>query len=155
MKTYHIYKQSKDLKTEMQDLFYQDSDYTGDVQNSKMKVRLKDETSVLIILINKSSRCHWYSEWEEMFFVTPTKGSLPNIPGPRELPAFITTFITPWGLYKCVRVPIGLSNAPAELQRYMENFLIDIRDKFAFSYLNDVQVYSDDFDSYVNHLLRY
>ena len=83
----------------MQDLFYQDSDFTGDVQNSKMKIRLKDETSVLIILINKSARCHWYFEWEEMFFITPTKGSLPNIPGPRELPAFITTSITPWGLY--------------------------------------------------------
>ena len=36
----------------------------------------------------------------------------------------------------------------------MENCLTDVRDKFAFSYLDDVLVYSDDFDSHVDHLRK-
>ena len=52
----------------------------------------------------------------------------------------LTAFITPWGLYELVRVPFGLSNAPPEFQRYMENCLTDVRDKFAFPYLHDVLV---------------
>ena len=34
----------------------------------------------------------------------------------------------------------------------MENCLTDVRDKFASLYLDDVLVYSDDFDSHVDHL---
>ena len=66
----------------------------------------------------------------------------------------LTAFITPWGLYEWVRVSFGLPNAPAEFQRYVENFLTDLRDKFAFPYLVDVLVYSDDFDSHVDRLSK-
>ena len=87
-----------------------------------------------------------------VFFVRPTKGLSPNIPGPRKLPANCIYYTV--GLYQWVRVPFGLSNVPAEFQRYMENCLTDVRDKFACPYLDNVLVYSDDFDSYVDHLLK-
>ena len=53
-----------------------------------------------------------------------------------------------------MRVPLGFFNAPAEVQRYMENCLIDIRDTFAFPYLDDVLMYLNDFDSHVDHLRK-
>ena len=50
-----------------------------------------------------------------------------------------------------MRVSFGLSNAPADFQRYMENCLTDVRDEFTFPCLDDVLVYSDHFDSHVDH----
>ena len=66
----------------------------------------------------------------------------------------LTTFITPGGLHKWVKVPFGLSNAPAEFQRYLKNYLTDVRDKLTFPYLGDVLVYSDDFNLHVDHLRK-
>ena len=50
--------------------------------------------------------------------------------------------------------PIWLSNAPAKFQRYMKNYLTDVRDKPAFPYLGDVLVYPDDFNLHVDHLRK-
>ena len=57
----------------------------------------------------------------------------------------LTALKTPWGLYEWVRVSFGLCNAPTEFQGHMENCLLDVRDEFAFPYLNNVLVCSDDF----------
>ena len=64
----------------------------------------------------------------------------------------LTAFITPWGLYEWIRVPFGLTDVPAEFQRFMETCLFDIRDEFAFPYLGGVIVYSEDFRSHLDHL---
>ena len=70
------------------------------------------------------------------FLYRPTKGLSPNIPGPRKSPA------------NRIYYTVGL------VRRYMENCLIDVREKFAFPYLGDVLVYSDDFDSRDDHLRK-
>ena len=47
-----------------------------------------------------------------------------------------------------------MTNAPAELQRFMESTLFHMRDEFAFPYLDDTLVFSDTLDDHLNHLKK-
>lgn len=70
----------------------------------------------------------------------------------------LTAFITPWGLYEWVRIPFGLSSAPAEFQRSMEECLLG-KYEICLPYLDDNLVHSKTFEDHLDDLrsvlLRY
>ena len=62
-----------------------------------------------------------------------------------------TAFISPNGLYQFVTMPFGLSGAPATFQRMMDSILRGTG-SFAGVYLDDIVIYSEDWESHLNHL---
>ena len=53
-----------------------------------------------------------------------------------------TAFATPEGLYEFVRMPMGLSNAPATFQRAMNNIFAGLINRGVMIFIDDILVYS-------------
>ena len=65
-----------------------------------------------------------------------------------------SAFITPWGLFEFVRIPFGMSNSPSCFQRFINSTLGDYQDDFATGYLDDIIVYSNNFEDHLLHISK-
>lgn len=63
-----------------------------------------------------------------------------------------TAFNTPWGLYEHRRLPFGLAVGAAALSQMLDLILGDLKYKYVFSYLDDVIVYSENFEEHIAHI---
>lgn len=63
-----------------------------------------------------------------------------------------TAFSTEDGMYRFCRMPFGLCNAPATFQRLMQHILKPALNKFAMVYLDDIIIYSPNFEQHIVHL---
>ena len=62
-----------------------------------------------------------------------------------------TAFITTHGLFEFNVLAQGLKNSPPSFQRIMSNLLLPCK-KFCIVYLDDVLIYSDNFDQHLQHV---
>ena len=63
----------------------------------------------------------------------------------------LTTFLSPRGKFRFVRMPFGLKNAPSHFQRCMEKVLQPVS-RFAAVYIDDIIVFSDSWTQHLQHL---
>ena len=73
---------------------------------------------------------------------------IPMDPSTRHKAAFITQS----GIYEWLRLPFGLSNSPASFSMVMAQVLRGINWKFVLCYVDDILVFSDSFESHLDHL---
>ena len=65
----------------------------------------------------------------------------------------LTTFLSPRGKFRFVRMPFGLKNAPSHFQRIMEKVLQPVVD-CASVYIDDIVVFSKTWSDHIAHLSR-
>ena len=59
---------------------------------------------------------------------------------------FKTAFITRYGTFEWLVLPLGLTNAPATFQKLMNSVFSDMLDERLLVYLDDLLVYSESLD---------
>ena len=63
-----------------------------------------------------------------------------------------TAFVTPFGMYKFLRMPFGLRNAPATFQRLMDGFRVSLSHVKLYVYIDDLIVLSPTFEQHLSDL---
>src|SRR5207302_3701286 len=63
-----------------------------------------------------------------------------------------TAFQIENGFYEFIRMPFGLTNAPATFQRLMDSILRDIIGEFVRVYLDDIIIYSENWEDHIEHI---
>ena len=64
----------------------------------------------------------------------------------------LTAFITPTGLYKWKRLPMGLTSAPGAFQNLMELILAGVSYEVALIYLDDIIIFRKSFEEHLSRL---
>ena len=64
----------------------------------------------------------------------------------------VTAFISPLGLYKWKRLPMGLASAPGASQNLMELIFAGLSYEVALFYLDDVIVFGRNFEEHLKRL---
>jgi hypothetical protein len=65
-----------------------------------------------------------------------------------------TAFRTRCGLFESLVKPFGLTNAPADFQRFINDVLAPFLDRFATAYLDNILIYSDTLEEHRVHSAR-
>lgn len=70
----------------------------------------------------------------------------------REVDQEKTAFITPFGIYKFLRMPFGLRNAPSTFQRLIDKFRVSLSQIKLLAYLDDLIVFSASYQQHISDL---
>ena len=69
---------------------------------------------------------------------------------PQDIPK--TTFVTRYGLYECMVMSFGLTNAPAYFMYLMNKVFMEYLDKFVVVFIDDILVFSKSEEEHEQHL---
>jgi hypothetical protein len=64
----------------------------------------------------------------------------------------VTAFATDWNLFEYCRVPFGLAAGAQVLTRLLDKFFSDVKFQYVYHYLDDLVIYSENFDDHVRHI---
>jgi len=70
----------------------------------------------------------------------------------REGDEYKTAFRTRYGHFEYLVMPFGLKNAPATFQHFINDVLGEYLDEFAFSYIDDILIYSENIEEHREHV---
>ena len=65
-----------------------------------------------------------------------------------------TAFQTHYGLFESLLMPFGLTNMPADFQRFINEILAPFLDHFTSVYLDDILIYSDTMEEHTRYVHR-
>src|SRR5258705_10129507 len=65
-----------------------------------------------------------------------------------------TAFRMRYGLFESLVIPMGLTNAPATFQKFINDILRPFLDQFCTAYLDDILIYSDTLEEHKIHVRR-
>jgi hypothetical protein len=64
----------------------------------------------------------------------------------------VTAFSTPFGLFECMKLPMGISVGCQLLSRVVDTLFGDLKDKFVYNFMDDLVVYSRSREEHLLHL---
>lgn len=101
-------------------------------------------------LPNLHSAFDWFGKGK-FFTVIDLNSAYHQIPLKEESKP-LTSFCTPWNLYRFNRVPFGLAVGAQSLTSLLDKVFHDLKFKFVFNYLDDLVVYSETWEEHLSHL---
>ena len=63
-----------------------------------------------------------------------------------------TAFRTRYGLFESLVMPIGLTNAPAIFQKFINNILWPFLNQFCTAFLDNILIYSNTLEEHRSHM---
>jgi hypothetical protein len=104
-------------------------------------------------LLDNYSAFHWFSK--ARYFTTLDLNQAYQQISLLEASKLLTAFFTDWNLYQYCCVPFGIATGANVLTRLLDMILCYIKFKFVCHYLDDLVIYSDNFDQHLDHALRF
>lgn len=101
----------------------------------------------MVAILDQLSRAHYITtiDLSQAFF------QIALTPSSREVTAFI---VPGYGLYQFLRMPFGLSNSPATMQRLADRLLGHRYYPTVFVYLDDIIIVTETFDEHLSYLSK-
>jgi hypothetical protein len=96
------------------------------------------------------SAFHWFSK-AKYFTTLDLNQAYHQIPLSRES-KHLTAFCTDWNLYQYRRVPFEIATGAQVLTRLLDMIFHDVKFKSVYHYLDDLVIYSEDFDQHLQHV---